>query len=256
MIAGPSLTTTLRRCVADYILPLLAFVAGIVSFSSPCSLPLIPGYLSYVSALPVEGLNARETKATVVKAALLFVAGFTVVFTALGASFALVGSVLLKNVDLITKIAGVGIILLGLAMLGVLRIPGYHRELRFNMARVAKGPKGALPLGMAFAFGWTPCIGPILGTVLAIAGASQTVGWGAVLLAIYSVGLGVPFVLVAVGFHRARRSMDWLKRNGRRVELVGGSMLIMVGVLFVSGIWKAIFVPLQAAFARLGWPPI
>lgn len=253
---GYQRTTTLRRCMADLLLPFLALVAGIVSFSSPCSLPLIPGYLSYMSALPVEDLGQRAARSTVLKASLLFVAGFTAVFTALGASFALVGSVLLRNADLITRIAGVGIIAMGLAMLGFLRIPGYNREIRLNLARVPKGLKGAFPLGMAFAIGWTPCIGPILATILTVAGASQTVGYGAVLLAIYSVGLGIPFVLVAMGFQRARGSLDWLKRNGRRIEMLGGSMLVVVGVLFTSGVWRAIFIPLQSTFARLGWPPI
>ncbi|GBD85931.1 thiol:disulfide interchange protein precursor [bacterium BMS3Abin02] len=242
--------------MADLILPVLALIAGIVSFSSPCSLPLIPGYLSYMSALPVDDLGNRAARSTILKAALLFVGGFTVVFTALGASFALVGSLFLRNVDLITRIAGVGIIVMGLAMLGVLRIPGYHRELRVNMTRAPRGLKGAFPMGMAFAVGWTPCIGPILATILTVAGASQTVVWGAALLAIYSLGLGIPFVLVALGFQRARGSLTWLKRNGRRVEIVGGSMLIAVGVMFTSGIWRAIFIPLQSAFARLGWPPI
>lgn len=242
--------------MTDFLLPFLAFVAGVVSFSSPCSLPLIPGYLSYMSALPVEDITERGFRSRVVKASLLFVAGFTVVFTALGASFALVGSLLLRNADLITRVAGVGIIAMGLAMLGWLRIPGYNRELRLNMRRAPKGARGAFPLGMAFAIGWTPCIGPILAMVLTIAGASQTVGYGAALLAIYSLGLGIPFVLLAMGFQRIRGSLDWLKRNARRVEQVGGSMLVLVGVLFVSGIWRAIFIPLQSTFARLGWPPI
>lgn len=242
--------------MAALLLPFFAFVAGIVSFSSPCSLPLIPGYLSYMSALPVEGLGEKAARAIVLKTSLLFVAGFTVVFTLLGASFALVGSVLLRNVDLITRIAGVGIILMGLAMLGLLRLPGYNRELRMNLSRVSKGQKGAFPLGMAFAIGWTPCIGPILATILAVAGASQTVGYGALLLAIYSLGLGIPFVLVAMGFQRVRGSLSWLRRNGKAIETVGGVMLVAVGVLFVSGAWRAIFVPLQSVFARLGWPPI
>jgi len=209
-----------------------------------------------MSALPVEDIGQRGFRSTVVKASLLFVAGFTVVFTALGASFALVGSLLLRNADLITRIAGVGIIVMGLVMLGWLRIPGYNRELRLKLNRVPKGMKGAFPLGMAFAIGWTPCIGPILAMILTVAGASQTVGYGAVLLAIYSIGLGVPFVLLAMGFRRARGSVDWLKRNARQVEIVGGLMLVVVGVLFTSGIWRAIFIPLQSSFARLGWPPI
>ncbi len=238
------------------LLPFFAFVAGVVSFSSPCSLPLIPAYLSYMTALPVDHLEERASRRAVLRASLLFVAGFTLVFTALGASFALVGSVLLRNVDLITRVAGLGIIAMGLAMLGLLRLPGYHREFRLDMTRVARGQRGAFPLGMAFAIGWTPCIGPILATILAIAGATQTVAFGAVLLAIYSLGLGIPFIFVAMGFHRARGSLDWLKRRGALIERVGGVMLIAVGLLFATGVWRAIFVPLQSMFARLGWPPI
>lgn len=238
------------------LLPFFAFVAGVVSFSSPCSLPLIPAYLSYMTALPVDHLDDRASRRAVVRASLLFVAGFTLVFTALGASFALVGSVLLRNVDIITRVAGIGIIAMGFAMLGLLKLPGYHRELRFDMSKVARGQRGAFPLGMAFAVGWTPCIGPILATILAVAGATQTVAYGAFLLAIYSLGLGIPFIFVAMGFHRARGSLDWLKHHGVLIERIGGVMLIVVGAMFATGVWRAIFVPLQSMFAKLGWPPI
>jgi len=240
----------------DLALPLLAIVAGFVSISSPCVLPLIPGYISYITALPVPELGTAPAKRTALRASLLFVAGFTLVFTALGAGFALVGSVLLRNADTITRIAGLGIIAMGMAMIGWLRLPGFYRERRFDRQRIARGPGSAFPLGMAFGFGWTPCIGPILGTILAVAGATQTAGWGAALLTLYSLGLGIPFVLAAVWFQKAHSTLDWLRRNGRRIELAGGSMLIIVGVLFTTGIWQAIFIPLQRVFARLGWPPI
>lgn len=240
----------------DLALPLLAVVAGFVSISSPCVLPLIPGYISYITALPVPELGTAQAKRTGLRASLLFVAGFTVVFTALGAGFALVGSLLLRNADTITRIAGLGIIAMGTAMIGWLKLPGFQRERRIDLGRIARGPGSAFPLGMAFGFGWTPCIGPILGTVLAIAGATQTAGWGAALLMLYSLGLGIPFVLAAVWFQKSRSTLEWLRRNGRRIELAGGSMLIVVGVLFTTGIWQSIFIPLQRTFARLGWPPI
>ena len=118
------------------------------------------------------------------------------------------------------------------------------------------GPRGAVPLGMAFAFGWVPCIGPVLATVLAVASTSGTVVWGAVLLALYSLGLGVPFVLLAIGFSHAKGSLVWLRRHGRTIEVAGGFLLVGVGVLFVSGAWRTFFVPLQAQFAKLGWPPL
>ena len=242
--------------MSPLLLPVLAFVAGGISFSSPCCLPLIPGYLSYVSALPVADLGTREARAVTLKAALLFVSGFTLVFTALGVSFALVGSLLIRNVPLITRVSGALIIVLGLAMLGALRIPMLWRERRFDLARVPRGPRAAPFMGMAFAFGWAPCIGPVLATILATAAATETAAWGGVLLACYSLGLGLPFVALALGFQRARGSMTWLQRHGRAVERLGGLMLVAVGLLFVTGAWRSIFVPLQRSFARFGWPPI
>lgn len=238
------------------LLPPLAVLAGAISFSSPCCLPLIPGYLSYVSGLPVSDLGRREARALTLRAALLFVAGFTTVFTALGVSFALVGSTLLRNVPLIVRVSGIVIILMGLAMMGALRVPFLYRERRFDLAAVPSGPRAAFVLGMAFAFGWAPCIGPVLATILATAAATQTVAWGAILLVFYSLGLGIPFVALALGFQRARGSLEWLKQHGRRVEQLGGALLVLVGVLFVSGAWRSFFIPLQRSFARLGWPPI
>lgn len=237
-------------------MPLVATVAGLISFSSPCCLPLIPGYLSYVSALPVSDLGAREARALTLRAAVLFVAGFTLVFTALGASFAIVGSLLLRNVPVILRISGVAIIVLGLATLGLLHIPWLQRERRFDLSRIPRGPASAFPLGMAFAFGWAPCIGPVLATVLATAAATQTVVWGAALLIFYSLGLGIPFVALALGFQRSRSSLDWLRRHGRQVEVLGGIMLIAVGILFVTGAWRSFFIPLQRTFSQLGWPPV
>lgn len=238
------------------LLPLLAVAAGVVSFSSPCCLPLIPGYLSYVSALPVSELGRREARAVTLRASLLFVAGFTLVFSLLGVSLALVGSALLQRLPVIVRVSGVGIIVMGLAMMGLLRIPLLHRERRFDIARVPTGPRGAFFLGSAFAFGWTPCIGPILATILTAAAATGTAAWGAVLLVLYSLGLGLPFIALGLGFQRARGSLAWLRRHARAVEVVGGAMLVAVGVLFVSGAWRSFFVPLQRTFAKLGWPPI
>ena len=237
------------------VLPPLAVLAGAVSFTSPCCLPLIPGYLSYISGLPVSELGTREARAVTLRAALGFVAGFTLVFTVLGISFTIVGTALLRNLPLIMRIAGVGIIAMGLAMAGVVRLPFLYRERRMDMTRVRRGPKGAFPLGMAFAFGWVPCIGPVLATILAAA-TTQTVAWGAILLVLYSLGLGIPFIALAMGFSRARGSLDWLRRHGRHIEILGGAMLIAVGTLFVTGAWQTFFIPLQRTFAKLGWPPI
>ncbi|MFP5318205.1 MAG: cytochrome c biogenesis CcdA family protein [Acidimicrobiia bacterium] len=238
------------------LLPLLAAVAGAVSFTSPCCLPLVPGYLSYMSALPVADLGRREARALAFRASVLFVAGFTLVFSALGVAVGLLGSVVTRNLPVIVRVAGVGIIVMGLAMAGLLRLPFLYREWRVDLARARRGPRGALGLGMAFAAGWTPCIGPVLATILTAAAAAGTAAWGGVLLICYSLGLGVPFVLLAVGFTRARGSLAWLRRHGRAVETTGGVLLVAVGVLFVSGAWRTFFVPLQRSFARWGWPPI
>jgi cytochrome c-type biogenesis protein len=237
-------------------LPLAAVVAGAISFSSPCCIPLVPSYLSFLSGLPMSRLGTEAARSVTLRAALLFVAGFTLVFTALGASSALAGAVLLRNLPAITRVAGVGIIGLGLAMAGVLRVPWLAQERRLDLGRFATGPKTAFPVGMAFAFGWVPCIGPVLATVLTLAAATETVAWGALLLAFYSLGLGVPFVLLALGYERARSSLGWLRRHARHIEVAGGLLLVGVGVLFVTGTWLRLFIPLQREFARLGWPPV
>ena len=236
--------------------PLLAVVAGAISFSSPCCLPLIPGYLSYISALPVSDLGQGDVRRVTLRASVLFVAGFTTVFTVLGAGATVVGSVVLRNQDALVRVFGVVIIVLGLSTMGALRLPFVTREKRLDLARVPRGPAWAFPMGMAFAAGWAPCIGPVLATILGAAAVGGTVLWGVLLLALYSLGLGIPFILLALGFSRAQRSLDWLRRNGRRIEIAGGTLLVAVGVLFVSGEWQGLFAPMQRWFARLNWPPV
>ena len=242
--------------MSTWMLPLVAFGAGIISFSSPCCVPLVPGYLSYVSALPLSGLEAREARGLTLRAALLFVGGFTVAFTALGASVGLVGAAVLRNMPVVVRAAGVGIIVMGLASLGAIRIPLLLRERRIDLARLPRGPGGAFVLGLAFALGWVPCIGPVLATIFAIASTTSSVLWGALLLALYSIGLGLPFVVMAIFFTQGRSRLSWLARHGRLIEHIGGVLLVAVGVLFVTGTWQTIFVPLQRSFAQLGWPPV
>lgn len=238
-----------------YAMPLLALVAGAISFSSPCCLPLLPGYVSFISGLPMDALDHRQSRRVALRAALFFVAGFTVVFTLLGVSFALVGSVLLRNVPMITRGAGALIVVMGLSMIGVVRVPILYRERRL-MGRVRPGPRSAFLLGVTFAFGWAPCIGPVLATILTAAAASSTAIWGAVLLVLYSIGLGLPFVALALGLGRAKTSVTWLRRHGQAIERLGGVMLVGVGLLFISGTWRTFFIPLQRYFSQLGWPPI
>jgi cytochrome c-type biogenesis protein len=178
------------------------------------------------------------------------------VFTALGITASVVGSLFLRHQDAIVRVFGMVIVALGLATIGVLRVPALARERRFDLARVPRGPAWAFPMGMAFAAGWAPCIGPVLATILATVAATATVAWGAVLLVLYSLGLGVPFVLIAVGFARAQRSLQWLRRHGRHIEVAGGALLVGVGVLFATGRWLALFRRLRRWFAELGWPPL
>jgi cytochrome c-type biogenesis protein len=237
-------------------LPALALIAGFLSFSSPCCLPLLPGYLSYISALPVAELGEREARRVTLRASLLFVGGFTTVFTLLGAGATMVGSLLLRHQFTVARGAGVVIIVLGLSTMGLLRVPVLMRERRMDLGTIRRGPGGAFPMGMAFAAGWTPCIGPVLATILATAAVSGTVAWGMILLVLYSVGLGIPFVLLALGFSKAQGSLDWLKRNGRRLEVAGGGLLVAVGVLFVSGRWEPMFRPMQRIFSEMSWPPV
>ena len=242
--------------MSPYVLPLFALVAGIVSFSSPCCLPLLPGYVSYISALPISDLKAKEARAVTLRASLAFVLGFTVVFTILGVASAFFGLWVVRVLPTVVRVMGIGIIVLGLSMMGLLRIPALFREHRFDMARLPKGPRGAFGVGVAFAAGWTPCIGPVLAVILAAAATTRTVVWGGLLLVLYSVGLGLPFIVLALGLERARRSLDWLRRHGRHIEVTGGALLVGVGILFVTGTWEAWFRPLQRIFARYGWPPV
>ncbi|HVT75898.1 MAG TPA: cytochrome c biogenesis protein CcdA [Acidimicrobiales bacterium] len=238
------------------LLPFVAVFAGALSITSPCCLPLVPAYVSYISSLPVSGVGHDQARRVTVRASLLFVAGFTIIFTALGVTASVVGAVLLRNLPTLTRAAGVLIIVMGLSALGLFRIPWLQREMRFDMQRVRKGPFGALPLGMAFAAGWTPCIGPVLAAILTFAASSRSASAGAALLVLYSVGLGIPFVAIAVGYRRLEGSFRWLRRHGLAVERAGGLLLVMVGTGYITGAWARFFIPLQGWFARFGWPPV
>lgn len=238
----------------------LALVAGLISFTSPCTLPLLPGYVSYVSGLahpPVAGepLSARERRRTLA-GAVLFVAGFSAVFTTLGATSSALGFLLATNLRVINIVGGTLIIVMGLATTGLIKIPLLHRQFRFDLTRFGRGPGGALPLGAAFAFGWTPCVGPVLASILATAASTATVSRGAVLLLAYSLGLGVPFLLLASGLARGGTGFGWLRRHARRIEVVGGLLLVAMGIAVLTGGWTVLMSRMLAAYARLGWPPL
>jgi cytochrome c-type biogenesis protein len=236
----------------------LALLAGVISFTSPCCLPLMPGYVSFVSGVDrdraAEGSTAVKSRA--MTAAALFVIGFAIAFTLMGASVSLMGGLILEHRLGLTRIAGIFVILMGLATVGVLRIPFLMREARPGLTRVRPGPAGALPMGIAFAVGWTPCIGPVLAAILTAAATSGGLWRGASLLFVYSLGLGIPFLWLAYGFARGGRLFGWLRRHGRAVELAGGGVLLVMGALMITGRWVQLFAPVLRIFSRLGWPPV
>ncbi len=214
-----------------------AFGAGLLSFLSPCVLPLIPGYLSFMTGLTTAELADEERSlGQVLAPALLFVAGFSLVFIALGASASLLGSVLSSYREPLEKVAGVAVVLFGIVMLGIIKLPWLYGEARFDLEKTRAFGRGAsFVLGVAFAFGWTPCVGPILGTILALAGASGSVAQGSLLLLVFSLGLGIPFVAVALLFGRVKGFMRFLGRHALVLNRVAGAMLIVIGVLIFTG---------------------
>lgn len=233
----------------------LALVAGVVSFTSPCALPLLPGYVSWVSGLTGRGAG-RPEQAPVLRGALLFVLGFTLVFTVLGLTASALGLLLVQNRQVLTTVGGVLVIAMGLVSVGLLRLPLLQRQLRFDLTRVAQGPAGAVPLGAAFAIGWTPCVGPVLTAILATAAGAGSLVRGAVLLIAYSGGLGIPFLLVALGVRRGRSRLGWLRRHGRAIEVLGGVLLVGMGLLMIFGNWTVLLSKALGVYARVGWPPI
>lgn len=238
-----------------YALASLALVAGVVSFTAPCTLPLLPGYVSFVSGMS-SAVPSEVSRRKVWSGSLLFVAGFTSVFVALGMSASRLGLLLAQNADVLRYVSGGLIIVMGLITAGVLRVPLLQRQVRFDLARLGTGPRAAFPLGAAFAFGWTPCIGPVLAGVLATAATTSTMAQGAVLLTAYSLGLGVPFVALAVAVSRGRTRLAWLRRHGRRIEIAGGLVLVLMGIAVLLGAWTSAMSWMLSWYARIGWPPI
>jgi cytochrome c-type biogenesis protein len=229
-----------------------AFLAGLLSFSSPCCLPLLPGYVAYVSG-DAERSSPRRT----MTAAALFTLGFGLTFTALGASASWLGWALLSNRPVLVRIAGLLVAAVGVATVLGAGIPGLARERRLlALHRVPRGPAFAVPLGAAFALGWTPCIGPVLAGLLAAAAASQTAVVGTALLTVYAAGLAVPFLAVAWAAARGRLGVKWLRRWQPALARTGGGLLVVMGLAMAAGYWTQLFAPLIRWFARSGWPPI
>ena len=228
---------------------LAAFGAGLLSFISPCVLPLVPGYLSYISGLSLDEMRGTAVIAgggtvavgqpvgarrQVVIASLAFIIGFSLVFVALGAAASAVGQFLAERQAIFNRIAGAVIIVFGLHTMGVLRIEWLYQEKRLQTSRKPAGVFGAGLVGVAFAFGWTPCIGPILAGILALAGAQETVGQGVRLLGIYSLGLGVPFMATALMIDRFFGAMGRIRRHYHTIELVSGALLVIIGLLIFT----------------------
>jgi cytochrome c-type biogenesis protein len=217
-----------------------AFVAGLLSFLSPCVLPLVLPYLCFITGRTLEDLTvAGEAqgirKRAAVLAAAFFVFGFSTVFVSLGASASVAGQILRQHLDLLANIAGVAIIIMGLHFLGLFRLSLLDRDTRFHYYARPAGLAGAYGMGLAFAFGWTPCIGPVLATILAVAASKESSVQGGLLLSIYSAGLGVPFIVAALGVGSFAIFLKRIRGQLRRVEQAMGGLLILTGVMFLTG---------------------
>ncbi|MEO5362258.1 MAG: cytochrome c biogenesis protein CcdA [Magnetococcus sp. DMHC-8] len=215
-----------------------ALLAGLLSFVSPCVLPLVPAYISFMTGVSVTGMRAGQEGGLSWRIglhSLAFVLGFSTVFIALGASATLLSRLLLQHMQLLAQVGGGLIVVFGLHYMGLFRIDLLNREARFNPQQKPPGLLGAYLIGLAFAFGWTPCVGPILAGILAIAGTQESVQQGIVLLAVYSAGLGVPFLLAGLAINRFFQFFTRIRSHLHQVERVSGGLLVMVGLLIMFG---------------------
>jgi cytochrome c-type biogenesis protein len=214
---------------------LIALLAGVLSFLSPCVLPLVPSYLSFVTGMNLEELQERGDRAHVLTHSLLFVSGFTVIFVSGGALASFIGQAVFAYKPWIARLGGALILVFGLHLLGLLRIPMLMRERRVQLSDKPEGFLGTLAVGAAFGAGWVPCIGPVLGSILTLAGTRETVGSGVALLLVYSIGLAIPFLLAALAldrflttFKRFRAWIPWMER-------ASGALLVLLGLLLLTG---------------------
>ena len=216
-----------------------ALLAGLLSFVSPCVLPIVPPYLAYLAGVSFSELSSEEISRTasrrILLTSILFVLGFTTVFVALGATASIIGRAVSQYYGVLSVIAGIAIFVMGLHFLGLFKIGLLFREARVQVDSRPTGLASAYVMGLAFAFGWTPCVGPILAAILFVAGAEDTVMHGALLLVVYSLGIGIPFILAALFI---RPFLGWahqFKRHYRKVEIATGSLLVVTGLLFMTG---------------------
>ncbi len=233
---------------------IIALGGGIISFLSPCVLPIVPPYLAYMGGISMkEFTEGGRAQRRAILPAVFFVMGLSTIFLLLGFTASTMGNLFLRNAELFGRIAGVVVIVFGLHFLGVFRIPVLNREARLDAGDQGGSALGAYVLGLAFAFGWTPCIGPVLGMILTMAAAEATVARGTVLLGVYALGLGVPFLLAAIFVQRSMAVMQALKKHMVVIEKVMGAMLLLVGIALVTGAFSAFSWWLLETFPAMAW---
>ncbi|WP_138204632.1 cytochrome c biogenesis CcdA family protein [Haloimpatiens lingqiaonensis] len=213
---------------------ILAFSAGVLSFLSPCILPLIPAYITYLTGMSIEEINSGKDKITIVKKSLGFILGFSIIFILMGVSISSVGKVLSNNRDVFRKVGGILIIIFGLHTMGILKIKTLYREGRVLNMRKAEGTFGAIVLGMAFATGWTPCIGPILSSILIYAGSVDSVSKGVLLLVFYSLGMAIPFFLTALLIQKLSVYLKRIYKYFPVISFISGAVLILMGIMIFT----------------------
>jgi cytochrome c-type biogenesis protein len=239
--------------VIENVTLLAAFGAGLLSFISPCVLPLIPGYLSYISGLSLDEMRGAsgavvappEVRNRIILSSLAFILGFSIVFVSLGASASAIGQFLMSRLTILGRVAGAIIVLFGLHTMGLLRIDWLYQEKRVQTNRRPAGFFGATLVGIAFAFGWTPCIGPILAGILAIAAAQNTIGQGVRLLAAYSAGLAIPFFAAALAINQFFSVFARIRKHYHMIELASGALLVVIGILIFTNRFTIIARTLQ-----------
>ena len=228
---------------------LFAFTAGLISFLSPCVLPLIPSYMAFITGISIEELSAeknlRYVQKKVIANSLMFILGFSFIFIALGASVTFLGTFLAQNIRWFEIVGGIFVIILGIHFTGLFRLKFLDREKKIHLQKKPLGLIGTCLVGMAFAVGWTPCVGPILGAILTMAATTQDIMKGLILLIFYSAGLGIPFLLSAIILHKFFEYFKVIRKYFKLISIIGGILLITVGILLISGFFSTLSALLQ-----------